>query len=137
YMGAKSFCRELKDWLADTYGDVDKDLFSVFIVRLLSMTRPGGHSGVMTQFVWMFIAAFEPLRRLLFSRSTISSLLQLHYDAFADAKAYICSFVLQASLMERYKGGYIRLSDFAGVETQGPRTLEAIRNRKCGWFFNA
>ena len=137
YMGAKSFCSELKDWLAGPYGSVDKDLFSAFIVRLLAMTRAGGHSGVMTQFVWMFIATFEPLRDFMFARGTIGSLVQLHYDAFADAKAHICTFVTRAVKIDGHKGNYIRLTDFPGADNQGPRALEAIVDRGCGWFFEA
>ena len=37
--------------------------------------------------------------------------------------------------MDREKGCYIRLSDFRGSDNQGPKTLEAIRWRNCGWFF--
>ena len=35
------------------------------------------------------------------------------------------------------KGCYIRLSDFRGSDNQSPKTLEAIRNRDCGWFYEA
>ena len=31
--------------------------------------------------------------------------------------------------------GYIKLSDFKGAAKQAPKTLEAIKNQNCGWFF--
>jgi hypothetical protein len=36
-----------------------------------------------------------------------------------------------------YLGGYIKLSDFRGHENQAPKTLEAISNNECGWFYEA
>ena len=39
--------------------------------------------------------------------------------------------------MDAQKGCFIRLSDFRGSDSQAPKTLEAIHNRECGWFFEA
>jgi len=45
--------------------------------------------------------------------------------------------LLQNSHVDGQKGCYVRLSDFRGSDNQAPKTLEAIRNRECGWFFEA
>ena len=135
YMGARSFDPMLKAWIKDNYRGYEKDLFSAFIVRMLVLTKGTGHSGIMTSFVWMFISSFEQLRRMIISDHTISSLVQLHYDAFADAKAHVCTFVLQKGHIESYKSPFIRLADFPGVDNQAPKTLEAIGSRDCEWFF--
>ena len=137
YMGAKAFSLGLKDWLKSAYGGNDKDLFSAFIVRMLTLTKQGGYSGVMTSFVWMFIATFEQLRKTIVTEHTINSLVQLHYDAFADAKAHVCTFVLQKERIRGHESAFIRLAEFPGVENQGPRTLQAIRQRDCGWLYEA
>ena len=49
----------------------------------------------------------------------------------------ICTFTLQKGHVASQKGCFIRLSDFRGSGSQAPRTLEAIQNRDCGWFFEA
>lgn len=137
YMSAKSFNARLKSWMKVEYKDVDKDLFSAFIVRMRALSQSNGYLGVMTSFVWMFIRSFKRLRRDLIEKQTIQSLIQLHYDAFADAKAHICTFTLQNRPVRAYKSSYIRLADFPGVDIQAPRTLDAISDRKCGWFFES
>lgn len=137
YMGAKAFTSQLKDWLKSSYRGNDKDLFAAFIERMLILTKRHGYSGVMTSFVWMFIASFQQLRKEIVEEQTINSLVQLHYDAFADAKAHVCTFVLQNVRITGQKSSFIRLSEFPGVENQGPRTLQAIRDKDCGWFFVA
>jgi type II restriction/modification system DNA methylase subunit YeeA len=137
YMASKSFCPELKVWVNKVYRGYERDLFAAFIARILALTKETGHLGVMTSFVWMFLASFEQLRRAIIGQHTMHSLVQLHYDAFADAKAHICTFVAKKRHVGRYAASFVRLVDFPGVDVQGPKTLEAIRNRTCDWFFEA
>jgi len=101
------------------------------------MSLASGHLGFMSPFVWMFISSYEELRNRLISSTTIVTLLQLEYSGFDGATVPICTFVLKNRRLEGYQGGYVRLSDFRGSENQGPRTLEAIANPGCGWFFLA
>jgi len=42
---------------------------------------------------------------------------------------------LSNELKEDFKGSYINLSEFKGAENQSPKTLEAIKNPKCEWFY--
>lgn len=135
YMGSKYLTPLLKKYLSDDYGDYSKDLFSAFIDRNLSMARAGGHLGFMTPFVWMFISSHEDLRKRLIDRETIKTLIQLEYSGFEGATVPICTFTLRKGHIKSEKGCYIRLSDFKGPVNQAPKTLEAIRNRECGWFY--
>ncbi|MDD2510646.1 MAG: BREX-1 system adenine-specific DNA-methyltransferase PglX, partial [Syntrophomonas sp.] len=108
-----------------------------FIVRNTELTLPGGQLGYMSPFVWMFISSYENLRNFLINEKTITSLVQLEYSGFDGATVPICTFTLENTHHEFFKGGYIRLSDFKGAENQGPKTLEAIKNPDCGWFYRA
>ena len=137
YMGSKFHVPALKRFLKGEYSGNEKDIFAAFIVRMLKLTKQDGYSGVMTSFVWMFISSYERLRRSIVSENTLSSLVQLHYDAFVDAKAHVCTFVLRKRHIEGQVGSFVRLADFPGVDNQAPRTLEAISNRECSWFFEA
>ncbi len=137
YMGGKGMNGLLGAFLKDNYADVKSDLFSGFIVRNAMLAHPNGQLGFMTPFVWMFISSYEKLRSFLIGQKTITSLVQLEYSGFDGATVPICTFTLENSCISNFKGGYVRLSDFRGAENQAPKTLEAIKNPGCGWFFRA
>ncbi len=135
YMGGKGMNAELKDFLKDQYPDEKSDTFSAFIIRNLELAQEKGQLGFMSPFVWMFISSYEKLRNFLIDNKTITSLIQLEYSGFKGATVPICTFTLENSRKSEFKGGYIRLSDFRGAINQAPKTLEAIQNPDCGWFF--
>ena len=136
YLG-KGLDEELKDFLATNYADVKSDLFAAFVVRNTELTLPSGQLGFMTPFVWMFISSYEKLREFLIARKTITALVQLEYSGFEGATVPICIFTLENAHRPDFKGGYIRLSDFRGADNQAPKTLEAVHNPACGWFYRA
>jgi len=135
YMGGKFHNPRLKAFLKTEYADYEKDLFSAFIAGSHTLAKRGGHIGFMAPFVWMFISSYENLRNFLIDHQTITSLVHLEYSGFDGATVPICTFTLKNAHYPNFKGGYVRLSDFRGAENQGPKTLEAIRNPTCGWFF--
>ncbi|WP_282250980.1 BREX-1 system adenine-specific DNA-methyltransferase PglX [Vibrio campbellii] len=137
YMGSRYQTPLVKKFLKDKFTGYDKDLFSAFIIRNLQLTREHGELGFMTPFVWMFLSTYEQLRAKLIDDEIISTLVQLEYSGFDGATVPICTFTLTKGHVADYKGSYIRLSDFKGAVNQGPKTLEAIKNRDCGWFFEA
>ena len=137
YMGSKYQIPLLKKFLIDHYKGYEKDIFSAFIDRNLAFSQPHGRLGFMSPFVWMFISSHEHLRTRLIEKETITSLIQLEYSGFDGATVPICAFTLQKGHVAAQQGCYIRLSNFRGSDRQGPKTLEAIRNRDCGWFFEA
>ncbi|OLO12630.1 SAM-dependent methyltransferase [Chromohalobacter japonicus] len=137
YMGSKYQTSSVKKYLKDTYKGYEKDLFSAFIIRNLGFARDHGQLGFMTPFVWMFISSYEQLRRRLIEENVITSLIQLEYSGFDGATVPICTFTLSKGHIASYTGCYIRLSDFRGSENQGPKALEAIQDRECGWFYTA
>ncbi len=137
YMGNKYLNLNLKTYLKKNYQGYEKDLFSAFMIRDLQLTKESGQLGFMSPFVWMFISSYENLRAHFIDHATITSLIQLEYSGFDGATVPICTFTLAKSHVSNFMGSYIRLSDFRGSENQAPKTLEAINNHDCGWFFNA
>ncbi|EIV1708304.1 TPA: BREX-1 system adenine-specific DNA-methyltransferase PglX [Vibrio parahaemolyticus] len=135
YMGSKYQPPQVKKYLKDNFKGYERDLFSSFIMRNLQLTREHGELGFMTPFVWMFISSYEELRSTLINKETISSLVQLEYSGFDGATVPICTFTLTKGHIHNYKSSYIRLSEFKGAANQGPKTLEAINNHSCDWFF--
>lgn len=129
------FDKNLKKYVRENYNDYKGDLFSVFIYNNIEMCKKGGYSAYMTPFVWMFIKTYEKLRKYIIENKHISSLIQMEYSAFEEATVPICTFVLQNS-ESKEKGKYIKLSDFpGGMEVQRVKTLEAIENPNCGYYY--
>ncbi|MBQ2845005.1 MAG: BREX-1 system adenine-specific DNA-methyltransferase PglX [Alphaproteobacteria bacterium] len=135
YMGSKGQNALLKAFLAENYNDVKADLFAAFIDQNLFLTKSNGKLGFMTPFVWMFIASYETLRTKIIEQYDLSTLIQLEYSGFDGATVPICTFTVSKQHVENKTNCFIRLSDFKGASNQAPKTLEAIQNRNCGWFY--
>lgn len=137
YMGTKYLTPILKQYLQNDFDGFDKDLYSSFIIRSRSLAVRHGILGFMAPFTWMFISSHEQLRRTLIAQTTLNSLIQLEYSGFDGATVPICTFTFTNVHVAFFKASFIRLTAFKGAENQGPKTLDAIRNRKCGWFYEA
>jgi len=135
YMGNRYQSASLKEYATRNFPDTKTDLFAMFVERNLEMTKSGGNLGFMSPFVWMFISSYEKLRNILIDKATITSLVQLEYSGFAEAVVPICTFTLSKKHDPKAISSFIRLSEFRGHQNQAPKTLEAIRNPECGWFF--
>lgn len=136
YMGTKGMNPDLKDFVRATFPDSKSDIFSVFMDRCQAFGNPASELAFVTPYVWMFIASYECIRKKLISETTLQTLIQLEYNAFEPACVPVCAFVVGKFHSTGYIGSYIKLSDFKGHENQAPRTLEAINNHDCGWFYN-
>ncbi|WP_168396481.1 BREX-1 system adenine-specific DNA-methyltransferase PglX [Acinetobacter indicus] len=137
YMGNRYLNQKLRVFLKKNYQGYEKDLFSAFMIRNLELTKENGQLGFMSPFVWMFISSYENLRAHFIDQSTLTSLIQLEYSSFDSAVVPICTFTLAKAHIGGFVGSYIRLSDFKGSEKQAPKTLEAIKDPDCNWFFKA
>lgn len=135
YMGASNMNPRLNDFIKNHYPDYKSDFFSAFIVRGSEMTKPEGYCGYFTPYVWMFIQSYEKLREYLYTNATIETLIQFEYSAFEEATVPVCTFVFKNSHVNK-KGCYLRLVDFrGGMEVQRQKTLEAIANHDCGFYY--
>lgn len=135
YMGASNMNPRLNDFIKNRYPDYKSDFFSAFIVRGSEMTKPEGYCGYFTPYVWMFIKSYEKLREYLYTNTTVETLIQFEYSAFEEATVPVCTFAFKNSHVSK-KGCYLRLVDFrGGMEVQRQKTLEAIANHNCGFYY--
>ncbi len=137
YISSSRMEGTLKQFVETKYPETKSDLFATFILRCLELCNADGLTGYMTPFVWMFISRYDKLRENIIDNHFINNLIQLEYSGFDGATVPVCTFTLRNKSLKTAKGSYIRLSDFKGSENQAPRTLEAIRNNQCGWFFTS
>jgi type II restriction/modification system DNA methylase subunit YeeA len=136
YMGGKGMNTALKDFAKKQFPDSKSDMFAMFIERCQALSKISGETAFVTPYVWMFISSYEQMRSKLVTDATIQSLIQLEYNAFEPACVPVCAFIVGKAHVPDFVGSYIKLSEFKGHENQAPKTLEAINNPECGWFFN-
>ena len=127
YMGNKYMEPRLAEFIQKEYKDVKSDLFSAFMEYIPRKMNKNGQIGLVTPFVWMFIKSYEELRNQIINNSTLSSIIQLEYNAFEAACVPVATFTLR-NYRVSYPAECIKLSDFTGAENQPIKTLEAISN---------
>lgn len=128
YMGNSHMDNGLSEFLKSKYGNFKSDVFAAFIIRCSCLVSAKGYLGFMTPYVWMFIYAYEELRRKILFGLSLTSLIQLEYGAFKEATVPLCCFTLKNSL-DIKKGSYIRLSEYkGGMDIQARKAKEAINN---------
>ena len=135
YMGASNMNPKLNEFIKNNYADYKSDFFSAFVIHASQMTKQSGYCGFFTPYVWMFISAYEKMRNYLYNRTTVETLIQFEYSAFEEATVPVCTFAFQNRHVQK-KGCYLRLVDFrGGMEVQRQKTLEAIENHDCGFYY--
>jgi len=136
YMGSAYHHTELKQFLKDFYSGYDKDLFACFIKRCADFLHPSGRIGLMTPMVWMFTSSHKKIREQLVTQNTLSSLIQLEYNASGEVRVPLCTFTAIRANLGNFNGSYIRLTEFYGEDLQAPKALEAIHDKSCDWMHN-
>ena len=136
YMSSSYMPNRLKEFVQKNYTEFKNDMFSVFIKQVLNMTVVNGHIGLLMPYVWMFISSYEKVRDFINQNSTITTLVQLEYNAFEAACVPVAALTLCKNAIHS-SGEYIKLSEFRGAENQGPKTIEAVLNPGCGYRFTA
>ncbi len=135
YMGASNMNQNLNDFIKRKYADHKSDFFAAFIVKCSQMTKNLGYCGFFTPYVWMFIQSYEKLRQYLYTNTSIETLIQFEYSAYEEATVPVCTFSFKNVHIKK-KGCYIRLVDFrGGMEVQRKKTLEAISDHECGFYY--
>ena len=135
YMGASNMNPKLNEFIKNNYADYKSDFFSAFVIHVSQMTKQSGYCGFFTPYVWMFISAYEKMRNYLYNRTAVETLIQFEYSAFEEATVPVCTFAFQNRYVQK-KGCYLRLVDFrGGMEVQRQKTLEAIENHDCGFYY--
>lgn len=135
YLGNRYINDKLKKYLEKNYIDSKADLFSACMERFSKMIKNDRYLAFLVPYVWLFIQTYEKLRHNILSNFNFNSIVQLEYNAFEPACIPVCFFILDNKKCN-YKGTYIKLSDFKGIENQEPKMLYAINNDCDYKFFN-
>ena len=135
YIGNKFLPGELRNFIEKKYKEYKSDVFAAFIVRIIELCKQDGVIGMLTPYVWMFISTYEELRKKVITETSITSLIQLEYNAFEAACVPVCSFTLKKDSAQEGCGQYVRLSEFRGSDNQGPKVIAAVNDKNCGYRY--
>lgn len=138
YLG-KGMNDELKKFVQSYYPNSKSDTMATFMESTLGICEKNGRVSMINQHSWMFLSSYEMLRKKIVNDTHIETLLHLGPRTFPEIGGEVVqnsAFVL-ANYVSENKGNYIRLVDFGEANLKDTKTLEAINNRKCGWFFTA
>lgn len=137
YLGSSKFNTFMSKWVGKHYPNTKNDLCTAFIERIMHMLNMNGLAGITGTNSWMFLSSFEALRNMLIDQYDIVSLVQLSVHGFKGIAAQVCTGVFSQAHTTGARGAYVRLNDFDHHSLQESKTLEAIHNPTCGWFYRA
>jgi type II restriction/modification system DNA methylase subunit YeeA len=139
YMGGGNMNKPLADFVKQNYVDSKADLMACFMEAGLKMLEPKGFLGMINQHTWMFLSSYEKLRKSLIKKTFFDTLLHLGPRTFPEIGGEVvqnASFTFWNSKSKK-KGSYIRLVDFEKPEKKRIGTLDALRDKNCGYFYNS
>jgi hypothetical protein len=116
YMGTKYYNAHLKTFVNRHYIEAKADLYACFIHRNVAFSKTNGFVGMITIPNWMSISSFAAMRKSLFEKSSIESLVHNGRGVFGSDFGS-CNFVLRNTNIILFKGSYRRLFDRQGSVT--------------------
>lgn len=139
YMGGGKMNATLSSYVKEQYPNSKADLMACFMESGLFMLQNKGYLGMINQHSWMFLSSYESLRNDIINKAYIDTLLHLGARTFPEIGGEVvqnAAFTFSKSKCKNI-GSYIRLVDYDSTNLKKDKTLEAIRNPKCGWFYTA
>lgn len=139
YMGGGKMNATLSSYVKEQYPNSKADLMACFMESGLFMLQNKGYLGMINQHSWMFLSSYESLRNDIINKAHIDTLLHLGARTFPEIGGEVvqnAAFTFSKSKCKNI-GSYIRLVDYDSTNLKKDKTLEAIRNPKCGWFYTA
>jgi type II restriction/modification system DNA methylase subunit YeeA len=135
YMGGRGMNSELSKLGKTHFPDAKTDAFSMFVQRAQTLTKQRGIISIICPYVWMYISSYENFRKSLLKDGSITSMVQLEYNAFEPATVPVSAWVFSRG--SDVAGSYIDLSNFKGHRNQAPKTLEAVRSLDVNYRYSA
>lgn len=137
YMGIKGMNSVLKDFVERNHTKSKGDLMACFMERCLQFTLKYGKMSMINQHSWMFLSSFQDLRSEFILNIQYESMLHLGARTFPEIGGEVVQNT--AFVFGNYKptnsGVYIRLTEIDNSRIKDIKTIEAILNPECGWYY--
>lgn len=115
YMGSSNMSDTLKLYVKKEYDIAKADLCTCFIEASIKLTKIHGYCSLVTMHSWLFLSAFEELRKKIVTDLTINSILHLGMEAFEGIIGKVVqtvAFVIRNNKPGNHIPIGIRLVDF-------------------------
>ena len=89
-------------YIDNNYTEGKADLYAVFMMRGLELTKSFGLSAMITMRGWMFINDYKKLRDFLTNEKTIYSIADLHFGAFPEMKDVSTTMSIMLNNLPRF-----------------------------------
>ncbi|MCW5251752.1 BREX-1 system adenine-specific DNA-methyltransferase PglX [Streptomyces sp. SHP 1-2] len=113
YMGARSFGPELTAFAKRVFPRTRHDLYAMFIERAFQLVAPRGSVAMVTMQTWMFLSAYEAMRKELLAANRPTAFAHLGTRAFGAINGEVVStaaFVVEAGGAADRAGTFVRLT---------------------------
>jgi hypothetical protein len=108
YMGSRGMNNKLNDYVQERYPNTKSDMFAVFIEKCREYAKENGYYAMITQPSFLFLTAFENLRKGIIREQTIISLLHMGRGIFGIDFGST-AFIIKNSHTDSYIGMYLKL----------------------------
>lgn len=111
YMGSRGYSAKLSEYVQKFFANSKQDMFAVFIENNMSMVKKCGYVAMITMHSFMFLSAFENMRRE-FLNNNIISLVHLGIKAFDEIGNDVvqtASYVVRKQNISQYNTVFCRL----------------------------
>ena len=140
YMGGKAMSAEFKAFAKEMYPSSKSDAFALFMERSFSLAKKSGYVGKVTMQSWMFLSSYEELRSNLLNNQSLICMAHLGARGFDSIGGEVVQTTAYVSINQPFpqiKSVFHRLLEGKSEAEKARDCLEAIRNKSCGWFYEA
>ena len=139
YLGGGGMNASIKSFVEKFYPKSKADLMACFMERCLAFNPLNGKTAMINQHSWMFLSSYADLRPYLIDNFQFENMLHLGPRTFPEIGGEVVQNT--AFVFGKYtplsKGAFIRLTDFSNAQLKDDKTIEAIKDPHCGWFYTA
>ena len=138
YCGISRLESTAKDYFIKNYPTSKNDMFSMFMET--NLLKDGGLLSMINMQSWMFLSSYEPLRKELFSKYSVCSMLHLGPGAFEEISGevvQVTSFVFQKTEAKGRIAKYFRLVEQKTSEKESNFSLRKNEYLCNGFHFDS
>ena len=136
YMASSGMSDKLNSFVKKNYTAGKNDLFAVFMEKCIDSSMKYGYIGMITQHSWMFLSRYADLRKEV-TNTVIVNMAHLGARAFEDIGGEVVqttSFVLNKTVLNRFKGTYCRLVEANSQDSKEIMFLSGNNRYKAAQF---
>ncbi|WP_171123553.1 MULTISPECIES: BREX-1 system adenine-specific DNA-methyltransferase PglX [unclassified Ruegeria] len=108
YMGSGGMNSQLSKFASDLYPSAKQDLFAMFMLRCVPLTRALGYIGMINLPSWLFLSSFSKVRKYILKKATITTLAHMGRGIFGVDWGST-AFVLQTEAKSKRNSTFFRL----------------------------